>query len=66
MSQWLTPAEGQGLDDQLYLVDPIGNWMLRFPPDMDAAQAGKAKKDIERLMRASNSWDEAGRPQTAR
>ena len=26
----------------------------------------KAKKDIERLMRASNSWDEAGRPQTAR
>ena len=66
LSQWLTPAEGQGLDDQLYLVDPIGNWMLRFPPDMDAAQAGKAKKDIERLMRASNSWDEAGRPQTAR
>ena len=47
-------------------MDPIGNWMLRFPPDMDAAQAGKAKKDIERLMRASNSWDEAGRPQTAR
>ncbi len=44
----------------------MGNWMMRFPPGMDAAQAAKAKRDIERLMRASNSWDEAGRPQTAR
>jgi hypothetical protein len=29
---------------------------------MDATGAAKAKKDLERLLRASASWDEPGRP----
>jgi hypothetical protein len=45
----------------LYLVDPLGNWMMRFPSPMDATGAGKAKIDLERLLRASSSWDKAGR-----
>jgi hypothetical protein len=28
---------------------------------MDVAGASKAKKDLDRLMRASASWDQAGR-----
>jgi hypothetical protein len=37
--------------------------MMRFPPaDMDAAAAAKAKRDLERLMRASAGWDKAGKP----
>jgi hypothetical protein len=36
--------------------------MMRFPALMDASGAGKAKRDLERLLRASSSWDDAGRP----
>ena len=31
LGQWLAPAPGQQLADHLYLVDPMGNWMMRFP-----------------------------------
>jgi len=39
----------------------MGHWMMRFPANLDAEGAAKAKRDLERLMRASASWDEAGR-----
>ena len=58
---WLKPAAGHALSDHLYLVDPMGNWMMRFPAPMDVSSAAKAKRDLERLMRASSSWDQAGR-----
>ena len=61
LASWLEPAKGQQLPDQLYVVDPMGNWMMRFPPGFNAAAAMKAKRDIERLLRASASWDNAGR-----
>jgi len=61
LEQWLQPAAGQQLADHLYVVDPIGNWMMRFPARMDAAGAAQAKRDLERLLRASSSWDKAGR-----
>lgn len=61
LSQWLLPAAGQRLEDHLYLVDPLGNWMMRFPANMDAAGAASAKRDLDRLMRASASWDKEGR-----
>ena len=61
LAGWLAPAEGRSLSDHLYLVDPMGNWMMRFPAQLDLAAAVKAKKDIERLLRASASWDTAGR-----
>ncbi len=61
LSAWLQPANGQQLADHLYLVDPMGNWMLRFPTNLDMAGAAKAKRDVERVLRASNSWDKAGR-----
>ena len=61
LATWLAPAAGQQLPDHLYLVDPMGNWMLRFPANLDMASAAKAKRDVERVLRASNSWDQAGR-----
>ena len=59
LAQWLEPAPGQRLQDHLYVVDPIGNWMMRFPADADPRQV---KRDLERLLRASAFWDKAGRP----
>ncbi len=58
---WLAPAPGQALPDHLYVVDPMGHWMMRFPAGLDKQSAGRAKRDLERLMRASSSWDRAGR-----
>ncbi|MEA3394977.1 MAG: hypothetical protein U9R55_10150 [Pseudomonadota bacterium] len=61
LDRWLTPAAGHAITEHLYLVDPLGNLMMRFPANLDVATAAQAKRDLERLMRASNSWDQAGR-----
>ncbi len=61
LGQWLEPSSGRVLADHLYVVDPMGNWMMRFPAPMDSAGAGRAKRDLDRLLRASASWDEPGR-----
>jgi len=61
LARWLQPAAGHALQDHLYLVDPLGNWMLRFPAPMDLQGAGRAKRDLDRLLRAAASWDRAGR-----
>lgn len=58
LSAWLVPSAGQTLEAQLYLVDPMGQWMMRTPVDPDPA---KLKRDLERLLRASSSWDLPGR-----
>jgi hypothetical protein len=58
LARWLAPAEGQALEDHLYLVDPMGEWMMRMPAQ---AEPARVKRDLERLLRASASWDEAGR-----
>jgi hypothetical protein len=61
LAAWLHPAQGQALSAHLYVVDPMGNWMMRFPAAMDNAGAASAKRSVERLLRASASWDEPGR-----
>lgn len=58
LAAWVQPAAGRQLDEHMYIVDPMGNWMMRVPPQPDAA---KLKRDILKLLRASASWDEAGR-----
>ncbi len=60
-TNWLAPQTGHLLEDHLYLVDPIGNWMMRFPANLDAQGAAKVKRDLDRLMRAAVHWDNAGR-----
>ena len=61
VQSWISPAPGQQLQDHLYVVDPMGNFMMRFPANMDVPGASKAKRDLERLLKASSSWDQAGR-----
>jgi hypothetical protein len=61
LAAWLAPAAGRRLADHLYVVDPMGHWMMRFPADLDLPGAGKARRDLERLLRASSSWDQPGR-----
>jgi hypothetical protein len=58
LAAWLTPAVGQVLPDHIYIVDPMGDWMMRAPPEPDPA---KLKRDVEKLMRGSAGWDKAGR-----
>jgi hypothetical protein len=58
LAAWLQPEAGRALEDHLYLVDPMGEWMLRMPADPDPA---RAKRDLDRLLRASSSWDLPGR-----
>jgi len=61
LGKWLEPQADKALDAHIYLVDPLGNWMMRFPANLTAEIAPKVKADLERLMRASASWDTAGR-----
>jgi len=59
LGTWLAPAPGHALPDHLYIVDPLGNWMMRSPPDPEPA---RLKRDVEKLLRASAGWDKPGRP----
>jgi hypothetical protein len=58
LAAWLAPQAGHRIEDHLYLVDPMGEWMMRFPARLEPS---KVRRDLGRLMRASNSWDDAGR-----
>jgi hypothetical protein len=58
LAAWFEPAAGRTLEDHLYIVDPLGNWMMRAPPD---AEPAKLKSDVVKLLRASAGWDKAGR-----
>jgi hypothetical protein len=61
LTHWLTPGIGRKLSDHLYVVDPFGKWMMRFPPDLDVKNVAQAKRDLSRLLTASASWDKPGR-----
>lgn len=61
LNTWLSSKKQNQLSDHLYLVDPIGNWMMRFPMQIDMKNAAKVKKDIEKVLRSTASWDTEGR-----
>jgi hypothetical protein len=58
LANWLTPMPESRLEAHMYIVDPMGDWMMRVPPDPDPA---RLKRDVERLLRASAGWDRPGR-----
>ncbi|MBE7419266.1 MAG: hypothetical protein HS128_16285 [Ideonella sp.] len=58
VQRWLKPAAGHAIDEHLYVVDPMGRWMMRMPAEPDPA---KVKGDLDRLLRAAASWDRPGR-----
>ena len=57
VAAWLQPAPGHALEDHLYIVDPMGDWMMRAPADADPS---RLKRDIDRLLKGSAGWDQPG------
>lgn len=58
VAAWLAPEAGHALEDHLYIVDPMGEWMMRMPAK---AEPARVKRDLDRVLRASAFWDQAGR-----
>ena len=56
LARWLEPEQGHALEDHVYIVDPLGNWMMRTPAKPDPV---KLKKDVDKLLRASAWWNRA-------
>ena len=46
-------GEGAAALDRIYILDPMGNLMMRYAPD---APADDTLKDMERLLKASKNW----------
>lgn len=49
-SELFKPAAGREQTDHIFLIDPLGNLMMRFPADTDPS---KMKKDMIKLLKAS-------------
>jgi hypothetical protein len=48
------PAAADGrLEDHIWIIDPFGNLMLRWPRNPDPS---RTKRDVAKLLRASASW----------
>jgi hypothetical protein len=58
LERWLAPEPGHALQDHLYIVDPMGDWMMRMPAEPEPASV---KRDVQKLLRASAGWDQPGR-----
>jgi hypothetical protein len=50
LERWLPVEAGGDASEHLYLIDPLGNLMMRFPKDADPS---KVKRDIAKLLKAS-------------
>lgn len=50
LERFLQPQPGARLEDHVYMIDPIGNLMMRWPKDADP---NRMKRDISRLLKAS-------------
>jgi hypothetical protein len=61
LDSWLDVPTGQNVTQYLFVVDPMGNTMMRLPAMFDGAGAAKARIDLQRVLRASASWDGPGR-----
>jgi hypothetical protein len=61
LQSWFPTPPGKRVSDFIFVVDPMGNTMMRFPARLDSAAAAKAKRDMEYLLKASMAWDTAGR-----
>ena len=47
---WMAGLPGSELEQHIYLVDPLGNVMMRFPPEPDVK---RMIKDLQRLLKYS-------------
>lgn len=61
LQRWLGVPAGDKRQDFFYVVDPMGNAMMRLPAVFDSEGARRAKRDMDHLLRASVAWDAPGR-----
>lgn len=50
LKTWLPVEDGTNITDHIFMIDPLGNLMMRFPKDADP---NKIKRDIAKLLKAS-------------
>lgn len=50
VQKWLPVEQGGQISDHIYLIDPLGNLMMRFPKDPDPS---RVKKDLGKVLKAS-------------
>jgi hypothetical protein len=50
LERFLPAADGARLEDHIFLIDPLGNLMLRWPTEADPA---RMKRDLGKLLKAS-------------
>ena len=53
VTQWLPVDNGTTPADHIYLIDPLGHLMMRFPKDPQLQEVRKVYKDIYKLLKAS-------------
>ncbi|MEC5215937.1 cytochrome oxidase Cu insertion factor (SCO1/SenC/PrrC family) [Actimicrobium sp. GrIS 1.19] len=51
LAKWLPVEPGATIADHIYLIDPLGRLMMRFPKNRDP---NLIKKDLSKLLRASS------------
>jgi peroxiredoxin len=60
VAKWLPLEQGATLENSIFLIDPVGHLMMRFPPvpagateQQKVEHYAKVKKDIGKLLKAS-------------
>ena len=51
IASWLPADPGTSVSDHIYMIDPLGHLMMRFPKDPEPR---KVHKDINKLLKASS------------
>ena len=54
VASWLPADAGTTPADHLYMIDPLGHLMMRFPKDPQLQEVRKVYKDINKLLKASS------------
>ncbi|MDI9335864.1 MAG: hypothetical protein QM520_02375, partial [Gammaproteobacteria bacterium] len=54
------PITGRNLNDDYYLIDAQGHWVIRFPAVHNPQEALKLKKDLLQLLRVNRIWQRYG------
>jgi len=54
VASWLPADPGTTPADHIYMIDPLGHLMMRFPKDPEFKDVRKVYKDIYKLLKASS------------
>jgi hypothetical protein len=54
VAAWLPADPGTTPADHIYMIDPLGHLMMRFPKDPEFKDVRKVYKDVYKLLKASS------------